>query len=128
MSKSFQIVGDAAQASRAGEAGASPEAFFADVNAYQTVYATWLRRRSEDIRIGMEAAQRLSECRDIAQATSIYSKWVSESVNRLQEELSTVTEQHSALGNQYMNTLTSLTSFIPNQGAQPNSGTVRRFR
>ena len=71
-------------------------------------------------------SKHLSECRDITQAAAIYSKWVSESVGRLQEELSAVTEQNSALGNQYLNALTSLASAIPEKAAQFGQAAGRR--
>ena len=39
------------------------------------------------MRIGMEAATRLSGCRDIREAATIYSTWVSDSARRLQDEV-----------------------------------------
>ena len=51
------------------------------------VYASWLKHRSEDMRIGMEAATRLSGCRDIREAATIYSTWVSDCARRLQDEV-----------------------------------------
>ena len=116
MNKPFQIAGTEAQLEPVASA----------IKVYQTVCTTWLRRRTEDMQIGMEAAKSLSECRDINQAASIYSKWVSESVNRLQEELASVTEQNSVLGNQYMTTLSTMASAIPDKVAQFTPAANRR--
>ena len=116
MSKPFQIAGTEAQ----------QESVASAINVYQNVCAIWLRRRTEDMQIGMETAKRLSECRDITEAASIYSKWVSESVGRLKEEISSVTEQNSVLGNQYLNALTSLASAIPEKAAQFGPAASRR--
>ena len=126
MSKPFQIAGTEAQPSehRRGETKADPIASVIDL--YQNACANWLRRRTEDMQIGMEAAKRLSECRDPTEAASIYSKWVSDSVSRLKEEVSSVTEQNSALGNQYLETLTSLASAIPEKMAQFGPAVNRR--
>ena len=127
MSRPFQTVGNQAQMSGAGQVEVKHGASFAGISVYQDVCNAWLRRRTEDMRIGMEAAQRLSECRDITQAAAIYSTWVSESVNRLQEEFSTIGEQNSALGNQYMSALTGLANLIPNRVGQATSATIKRF-
>ena len=76
MSKPFQIAGTEASASgpRRGETQHDPVALA--INVYQNACSTWLRRRTEDMEIGMKAAKSLSECRDPTQAASIYSKWV----------------------------------------------------
>jgi len=126
MSKPYQIAGTEAQASEPRRAESQPVPAASATNVYQNVCTNWLRRRTEDMQIGMEAAKRLSECRDITQAASIYSKWVSESVGRLKEEISSVTEQNSALGNQYLDTLTSLASVIPEKAAQFGPPASRR--
>ncbi|MEI7610161.1 MAG: hypothetical protein WCJ64_22510 [Rhodospirillaceae bacterium] len=62
------------------------------------VYASWLQHRSEDMRIGMETAMRLSGCQDIREAATIYSTWVSDSARRLQDEVLGAASGRWALG------------------------------
>ena len=66
MSKPFQIAG----AEKPHRAEAKPEPVASASNIYQNVCTTWLRRRTEDMQIGMEATKHLSECRDITQAAA----------------------------------------------------------
>ena len=77
-------------------------------NLYHNLCASWLAHRNEDVRIGMEAVSRLSECRDIGKAAEIYSGWVTESVRRLQEELSSAPKEITKLGSQYLETAKGL--------------------
>jgi hypothetical protein len=65
------------------------------------------------MRLGMEAAKSLSECRDMSKAADIYSSWVSASMHRLQDELSLAPKEIGKLGNQYMDTLKGLAATIP---------------
>ena len=78
------------------------------LNVYHDICASWLAHRNEDMRIGMEAVNRLSECRDIGKAAEIYSGWVTDSVRRLQAELSSAPTEITKLGNQYLKTAKGL--------------------
>ena len=73
--------------------GSSSKAF----DMWQSISTSWLQRRTEDMQIAMDAAQRLAECRDPSQATSICAEWLSENVRLLQDELSTYSGQLNSL-------------------------------
>jgi len=93
---------------------------------WQSLSSVWLQRRTEDMRLCMEMTQRLSACRDIGQATEIYTGWLSESMRRLREEVSTAPEQMSTLGIQCLNTLQGLANAEPGKSAPSAPSAVRR--
>ena len=54
---------------------------------WQGISASWLQRRTEDMKIGMDAAKRLTECRDPSQATTICTEWMLNSLTRESMEI-----------------------------------------
>ncbi len=93
---------------------------------WQSVATTWLGRRTEDMRLCMEMTQHLAGCKDIGHATEIYTGWVTESVRRLQEEVSAIPEQIRTLGNQCVNTIQGLANAELEKVAPSTTSAIRR--
>jgi hypothetical protein len=101
------------------------------VNLYQAVWSSWLQRRTEDMRMGMEAVRRMTECRDISLATEIYAGWASESARRIQEEIAATSEQVATLGTECMGALQGMANVTPilatpEKAEHPEPTSIRR--
>ncbi len=123
---SLQVVSTEAQAAVMRHVELMVEAPAKALTLWQSLTTAWLERRTEDVRLCLDATQRLAACRDIGQATEIYAGWVSESVRRLQEEVSAVPEQIRTLSNQHLNTIQGLADAGPEKAAPTTSSAIRR--
>ena len=92
----------------------------------QAISTSWLQRQTEDLQIGMEAAKRMSECQDISEATEIYSRWATESMSRLQDELAAVPAQITSLGEQSVAMIQGMTNVAPAAVAPTVPTAIRR--
>ena len=93
---------------------------------WQGISASWLQRRTEDMKIGMDAAKRLTECRDPSQATTICTEWMSENVRRLQGELSTYSEQLNSLTRESMEIIPGVAEAKSGSPAPREASSIKR--